>query len=154
MKRKQNGFGIIEILLVAIILILVGFMGWYAWHNINSLKKVNSGSTKSIDKRNEENVPFTKIVRKNEQHDEEGYEINGNEITLYLGSKNTGGYGYEVEKVVKKSNDELTIFTIETRAGSRCSVTQAFTSPQVTIKLQELITKEITVSKSVKIEDC
>jgi Tfp pilus assembly protein PilE len=153
MRNNQKGFSVVEALLIAAIFSLIGFMSWYAWHNASSVKKTNSGNAKSIDKNNEVAMPFTQVVRKNEQHDDEGYKVSGDEITLYLGSKNTGGYDYSVEKVIKSSN-KLTVFTVETQAGPNCSVTQSFTSPQITIKLQESITQKVIIDKSVKIENC
>src|ERR1700741_3295894 len=49
MKEKQNGFGIVEGLLIFIIVSLIGGTGWYVWHSKQSADKTYStaGTTSS-----------------------------------------------------------------------------------------------------------
>jgi prepilin-type N-terminal cleavage/methylation domain-containing protein len=47
MKKNQQGFGAIEVLLVIIIIGVLGFIGWYVWHR-NNISDNPKGTGKSL----------------------------------------------------------------------------------------------------------
>jgi nicotinamide riboside transporter PnuC len=51
MKTKQNGFSVVETILVLVIVGLLGFIGWYVWHN-SSAKNENASMSKPVTAKN------------------------------------------------------------------------------------------------------
>ncbi len=153
MKRNQTGFTIIEGLLILIIIGLVSFVGWYVWDSSKDTVKLAASDKTPSAKITGKAVEFTTVKTDNEQHEKQGYIVNGNRLIIYLGSRGSGGYSYLVNKIIKSSN-QLDIFAVETKPGSTCMVTQAFTYPQTTIELNQPITEEIVLHKSTKTHNC
>jgi type II secretory pathway pseudopilin PulG len=52
MKNDQNGFSVIETLLVLVIISLIGFVGWYVWH-------AKQNTDKNLTPVSEVNLPVT-----------------------------------------------------------------------------------------------
>ncbi|MBX4197389.1 protease complex subunit PrcB family protein [Candidatus Saccharibacteria bacterium] len=154
MDKGEGGFSRQSIL----ILIITGFVvaaGWYVIAGNKMAGPMKNGITNGTNPTNAsgQSISFSIVQSANEQHKEAGYQVNGNLITLYLGERNTGGYNYMVDRVVKAAN-RLDIYTTETKPGDNCLTTQAFTYPQVAIQLSEPADGNIAVHKMVKTQDC
>lgn len=76
-----------------------------------------------------------------------------------MGVQNTGGYAVDITKVQRTgtgANKKLTISTLDTVPGENCFVTQAFTNPQVTVKINKQTPSSILVEQDFQLEttDC
>jgi uncharacterized protein (UPF0333 family) len=49
LSRNQNGFGVIEALLILIIILLIGFVGYYVWHVNKTSSDTYTQATKSAE---------------------------------------------------------------------------------------------------------
>lgn len=157
MRKHQNGFSVVELILVIFFMVILGSVGWTVWKShskttnkvapINREKQSNDSSVVSFT------TIETSVYESNKQHDNAGYKVDGNRLTIYVGIRTTGGYGYKIDKITK-SSDQLDVYATESRPGKHCVVTQSITYPQVTVELKQTIPEKIVIHNSIKTNDC
>jgi hypothetical protein len=71
---------------------------------------------------------------------------------VFMGTRNTGGYSINVDKVIRRTND-LTVSVYETSPGKSCVVTESITYPYEIAKIPK-IDKPVKFIRKQKVKEC
>jgi len=73
-------------------------------------------------------------------------------VAVFMGTKNTGGYAINFDKIIKRTND-LTVSVYETSPGAKCVVTDAITQPYEIVKIPK-IDKTVKFKTKLRVKEC